>query len=177
MRIIAGRLGGRAFEAPRGNHTHPMSEKIRGALFSILGDIDGLSVLDPFSGSGAISIEAASRGAIKIVAIDKDKQAYKTIVKNLQSLGLLDMIDVIYGNAITWSNTHKDTQFDIVVLDPPYDKVLYTTLIKLTRHVASSGILVVSLPGDEDGFSLVGFDKITRKSYGDAQLAFYRKIS
>ena len=70
MRIISGVLGGRVFKAPNGNKTHPMSEKIRGAMFNSLGDISGLTVLDAFSGSGAVAIEAFSRGAEHVVAVD-----------------------------------------------------------------------------------------------------------
>lgn len=177
MRVIAGSLGGRQFESPGSKQTHPMSDKIRGALFNILGDISGLSLFDPFAGSGAISIEAASRGATKIVAIDRDKQAYKIIAKNVESLKLSSVIEVVHGNAVSWSNGHKDTVFDIVVLDPPYDKVLYTTLIKLSVHVAPTGLLVVSLPGDEDSFTLPGFEPAVKKSYGDARLAFYKRTN
>ena len=177
MRVISGNLGGRQFESPGSKQTHPMSDKIRGALFNILGDITGLSVFDPFAGSGAISIEAASRGASKIVAIDRDKQAYMIINKNVEALKLNSLVEVIHGNAISWSNGHKDTVFDLVVLDPPFDKVLYSHLIKLSVHVAPAGLLVVSLPEDEENFSLPGFGTVMKKSYGDARLAFYRRIS
>lgn len=177
MRIIAGTLGGRQFDSPGSKQTHPMSDKIRGALFNILGDISGLSLFDPFAGSGAISLEAASRGIKKVVAIDRDKQAYLVINKNVEELKVSSVIEVIHGNAVSWSNNHREARFDIVVLDPPFDKVLYTTLIKLSSHVASGGLLVASLPGDENSFNLPGFEVISKKSYGDARLAFYRRIS
>lgn len=177
MRIIAGTLGGRQFESPGSKQTHPMSDKIRGALFNILGDISGLSLFDPFAGSGAVSLEAASRGANRVVAIDRDKQAYLIINKNVQTLGISEIIEVIHGNSLSWSNNHKDTKLDLVVLDPPYDKVLYSTLIKLSVHVAPAGLLVMSLPSDEDSFVLPGFEVVNKKSYGDAKLAFYRRIS
>jgi 16S rRNA (guanine966-N2)-methyltransferase len=76
VRIIAGSLKGRTFSEPHGHRTHPMSEKVRGALFNALGDIEGLTFLDAFAGSGALSFEAASRGAKSVIAIDKDGPAY-----------------------------------------------------------------------------------------------------
>ena len=72
MRIIAGYLGGRQFNSPRSNRTHPMSDKARGGLFNALGDISGLTVLDAFAGSGALSFEAISRGAESVIAVDID---------------------------------------------------------------------------------------------------------
>jgi len=100
MRIIAGRLGGRLFDSPHSHKTHPMSDKARGALFNILGDISGMSVLDPFAGTGAISFEAVSRGAAGAVAIELDKQAQKVITANIASLGLIHevklIVDLIY---------------------------------------------------------------------------------
>ncbi len=177
MRVISGNLGGRQFDSPGTKLTHPMSDKIRGALFNILGDITGLTLFDPFAGSGAIGIEAASRGASKIVAIDWDNQAYKTITSNVEKLKINGIVEVVHGNAIGWSNGHKETTFDLVVLDPPFDKVLYSHLIKLSKHVAPTGLLVVSLPEDEENFNLPGFEPVMKKSYGDARLAFYRRIS
>lgn len=177
MRVISGSLGGRQFDSPGNKLTHPMSDKIRGALFNILGDVSGLTFFDPFAGSGAISIEAVSRGVKHVVAIDRDKQAYKIIVENINALGLEDQVEVIHGNALGWSNNHQSQTFDLVMLDPPYDKVLYTTLIKLSKHVASKGLLIVSLPADEENFKLPEFETVIKKSYGDARLAFYRRIS
>jgi 16S rRNA (guanine966-N2)-methyltransferase len=80
MRVIAGFLGGRNFDSPGGHRTHPMSDKVRGAVFGVLGDIKGLSVLDAFAGSGALSIEAVSRGAKYAVAIDVDKRAHAVMI-------------------------------------------------------------------------------------------------
>lgn len=177
MRVISGRLGGRSFLAPKGHRTHPMSDKIRGALFNILGDVSGLTMLDAFSGSGGIAIEAISRGAASVVAIDQDKTAATVIKNNIDQLGLGQSISLFNRNALNWSNRHPDQQFDIVLLDPPFDKVLYTTLIRLTKHVKPGGTLVLSLPGDEKSFNPEGFDELARKSYGDAQLVFYRRIS
>ena len=105
MRIVSGALGGRTFDAPRGHRTHPMSDKIRGALFNMLGDIEGLQVADLYSGTGAISFEAISRGASNTIAIEADKVAYATIKKNIDQLNL-DLVDTGWtsGELARWLN-------------------------------------------------------------------------
>lgn len=176
MRIIAGNLGGRIFESPKGHRTHPMSEKIRGAIFNILGDIYGLSIFDPFSGSGALAFEAISRGAKNVLALELDQNSFTTILNNTKSLKLTDRIELYRKDCKSWSRNHKDTQFDIVICDPPYDDVKYTLLIQLAQHAKLNGIIVYSLPPNH-GFKLPAesFEIIEQKSYGDATLVFYRR--
>lgn len=176
MRIIAGSLGGRLFESPHGHRTHPMSERVRGALFNALGDIKGLSVLDAFSGTGAIAFEAISRGADQSLAIELDQGAFSTILSNIKSLDLSGRVQAVRKDAKSWSRNHKASQFDVVVCDPPYDDVKYTLLIQLAYHTKPNGVLVYSLPPDH-GFSLpdTDFDVISQKSYGDATLIFYKR--
>lgn len=174
MRIIAGRLGGRQFESPRGHRTHPMSDKIRGALFNILGDVKDLSVLDPFAGSGALSFEAVSRGAASAVAIEADRNAQKTIADNIVVLNLGEQVKLIRASANAWLQTTSGVKFDLVLCDPPYDDLQLGLVCRLSRHVASNGLLVLSAPGGIDPPNLDGFTNIERRIYGDAQLIFYR---
>src|SRR5690606_6064291 len=108
------------------NNTHPMSEKIRGAVFNMLGDISGLTVLDAFAGSGALSFEAISRGAKSAVMIELDKKAVSTIHENIQILGLEDSASVVNRNIKGWSSNNQSLKYDIVICDPPYDAVLET---------------------------------------------------
>ena len=176
MRIIAGRLGGRIFEAPNGHRTHPMSEKIRGAIFNALGDIEGLTVLDPFSGSGALCFEAMSRGASSAQAIDADKGAYKIIQKNIETLSLDEEVSATNAYADSWSTRHKAELFDLVFLDPPYDNVVLETAEKLAYHAKPGGIAVFSLPPEARiVLAEKDFELVSRKDYGDATLAFYRR--
>lgn len=174
MRVIAGRLSGRNFESPRSHRTHPMSDKIRGALFNALGDLDGLTVLDAYAGSGACSIEAVSRGATSVLAIDVDPVAVKTIAKNVKTLELTDRITVRCKNISGWSRNNQDKQFDVVLADPPYDDVRPDVLERLAVHVRSGGILVLSWPGSEPVREFAGLTVVSHKTYGDAQLVFYR---
>ena len=178
MRIIAGKLGWRQFSEPHGFRTHPISENIRGALFNVLGDIEGLEVLDAFAGSGALAFEAASRGAKHVVAIDKDRAAHSSLDRNLAELGLSAQVDAVRANTGGWSIHNMEKEFDIVFLDPPYDELqtdLLQTLIK--RHVKPGGLAVLSWPGKTDLPELEGVEVVSDKNYGDAQLVFYRKNS
>ncbi len=152
-----------------------MADKIRGALFNILGDIDGLTVLDAFAGSGALSLEAISRGAKSALAIDRDKTAYSQILKNLRMLEVEDQVKAIRVNASSWSDHNPDAQFDIVILAPPYDHLQESLLAKLTRHVTDSGLLVLDWPGHKAAPTFDEFEQIKSKNYGDAQLVFYRR--
>lgn len=178
MRIISGKLGGLQFDSPSGHRTHPMSEKIRGALFNALGDISGLTFLDPYSGSGAVAFEAISRGAVHVTAIEIDKLASITIENNLKKLKPSpEKVKIIRANAVSWSELNPLKQFDVVVCDPPYDAVNADALEVLINHTKKGGVAVLSLPphfvfAAPDGYSL-----LSTKEYGDARLFFYRRLN
>jgi 16S rRNA (guanine966-N2)-methyltransferase len=177
MRIIAGKLGGRVFETPGGHRTHPMGDKVRGGLFNTLGDIEGLSVLDAFAGSGALSFEAASRGAAQCVAIESDRRAQKVIAKNIEALGLTDVVQSVNAYCASWSGRHQAETFDILLMDPPYDNLQIADMEKLVRHLKPEGIMVISWPGKLDRLEIAQLTIVSQKNYGDAQLVFYRRIS
>jgi 16S rRNA (guanine966-N2)-methyltransferase len=174
MRIITGEFGGRIIESPKGHRTHPMSEKVRGALFSMLGDITGLRVLDGFSGSGALALEAISRGAEFVVAVESSVKAHTTIKKNVRALGAESRVKVVRANIAGWSARSQEL-FDVVLLDPPYDYLQVELIAKLSKHVNSGGMLVLSWPGDERPLKIKECDLIKSGNYGDATLQFYRK--
>lgn len=174
MRVIAGSLGGRTFDSPHSFKTHPMSDKIRGALFNILGDIEGLTVLDAFAGSGALSFEAVSRGAASVLAIDSDRSAQKVISANIKKLRLSTKIKLIQASANAWLQTNTSKTFDIVLCDPPYNDTQQNLIERLTQSVKPEGILVLSWPGDAAPPDLVSLKKVAHRTYGDAQLIFYR---
>ncbi len=177
MRIIAGYLSGRNFESTHGHRTHPMSEKIRGALFNALGDISGLTLLDAYSGTGALCFEAVSRGAKSATAIELDKNAARTIKENIDRLNLEDTVSVTKAAAVSWSRRHPDAKYDIVIMDPPYDEVTPKDLLKLSRHAKQGGIIVLSLP-PKNGFRFASSRQqlLSEKNYGDAELTFYRQL-
>lgn len=175
MRVITGNLGGRIFEAPKGHRTHPMSDKMRGAIFGSLGDIKGLSVLDAFSGSGALAIEAISRGAYSAVAIEVDKKAHDCITRNLSELDIASKVKAVRAYLNAWSTRHQSQKFDIILADPPYDKLPFRDLNVLPRHLKDGGVLVLSWPGKADWYPLKGLEIVQTKHYGDSALYFYQK--
>jgi len=179
MRIITGKLGGQQFSFPDNSRTHPMSEKVRGGMFNALGDITGLTLLDAFAGSGAISFEAISRGAKSVIAIEIDKKAHASIQANIKQLLKYGttFIKVIRANASTWSDNNQNQKFDVVICDPPYDVIKPELLKKLANHAKTGGVVVFSLPPN-DTFNLTNdYQLLTTKDYGDATLVFYRKIA
>ncbi|MBX4190661.1 16S rRNA (guanine(966)-N(2))-methyltransferase RsmD [Candidatus Saccharibacteria bacterium] len=176
MRIIAGTLKGQQFQTPHGHRTHPMSDKVRGALFNILGDVEGLTFLDCFAGSGALAFEAASRGAKSVVAVDKDRSAHATLEKNVKDLHLQKVVKVVSANTGGWSIHNMEKKFDIVLLDPPYDELQENLLDKLIkRHVQPGGLAVLSFPGRGKPPKFDKTEVALAKDYGDAHLVFYRK--
>ncbi len=175
MRIISGLLKGRIFRSPGGKRTHPMSEKARGAIFNTLGDIEGLSFLDPYAGSGAIAFEALSRGAKNVVAIDVDKKAYRSIKASADDLDVdEDEFQVIKMNCKVWSNTNIDRKFDVIVCDPPYDDIRPDVIRLLARHMKSTSIFVLSYPSSEESLDITGLVVAKAQKYGDIQLIFYK---
>jgi len=177
MRIIAGQLGGRVFEAPRGHRTHPMSDKMRGALFNSLGDIEGLDVLDAFAGSGALAFEALSRGATEALLIEQDKPAQVTIRQNIEQLGLQNNARLVRAGIAAWLSTNTDAKFDIILCDPPYNDLRPELLKKLSKCLNPNGTFVLSWPGKLDVPNFKSLKQITQHNYGDGQLVFYRQIT
>jgi 16S rRNA (guanine966-N2)-methyltransferase len=123
MRVIAGRLGGRRLKAPRGRSTRPTSDRVREALFAMLGELDGAIVLDLFAGTGALGIEALSRGAERVVFVERDASAIRALKDNLAALELgpgeaeLRRADAF---AALQTARRRAEKYDLVLIDPPY---------------------------------------------------------
>jgi 16S rRNA (guanine966-N2)-methyltransferase len=123
MRIVAGRFGGRRLQAPPGRATRPTSDRVREALFSTLGPLDGDAVLDLFAGSGALGLEALSRGAAHAVLVERDARAAAVAQANADALGLgQDEVSVlrIPARRALEDARRRGAAYDLVLLDPPY---------------------------------------------------------
>lgn len=175
MRIIAGTLRGRNFDSPHHHKTHPMSEKMRGAMFNVLGDISDLTVWDAYGGSGAIAFEAISRGAASALITEVDAVVAKTITANIKKLGIANKIQLIRVNAAIYSQNYPYELFNIVICDPPYDDIHPTQIIQLALSVKKDGLLIVSKPTGSADFDFDDCELISKKNYGDGTLVFYRK--
>ena len=157
-----------------------MSTRVMGGLFGILGDIEGLRVLDAFSGSGALAFEALSRGAEYVVALDRDKQAAHAVREAAKALfrapheDLADKFEFHQMSAGVWSDQHPDEKFDLILCDPPYDNMQLSTVSKLVKHMKNTSVMVLSQPGRDHVSGIQGVVVVDNRSYGDAALVFYR---
>ena len=118
MRVVAGTFKGRRLVAPRGTRTRPTADRVREALFSMLGDVGGARVLDLYAGSGALGIEALSRGADSAVFVESDARAIAAIERNLASIGVEA---TVWRRDVLRFLARADGPFDLVFCDPPYD--------------------------------------------------------
>jgi 16S rRNA (guanine966-N2)-methyltransferase len=175
MRIIAGQFGGRIIEGSGTNRTHPMGERIRGSLFNIIGaEIQGATVLDAFAGSGALGLEALSRGAVSATMIERDRVAQSIIAKNITSLGVGEQAQLIKAPVASWFET-TDQKFDVIFADPPFHDPQLSTVMKLTKLLKPKGLMVLSYSGRGEVPTELGVVVVDNRSYGDAVLIFFRK--
>lgn len=128
MRIIAGELRGRKIEAPEGDGTRPMLDRVREAVFSTLGEaVEDAVVLDLFAGSGALGLECVSRGARSVRCLERAARALATLKENVAELGVKDRVRVIRGDALapkTWFEPDgADVRYSLVFMDPPYPMI------------------------------------------------------
>ncbi len=189
MRVVAGRLGGRRLIAPRGAATRPTSDRVREALFSILGDVVGLRVLDLYAGSGALAIEALSRGAASAVLVDSSAAAVSTIKRNLGELGIEIGVDaqVHRQDALRYLHAADPAahapvhaaridrpQYDLVLLDPPYGQTsnLGRELTAALTPVLAPGARVVTESDRRAPLELALSLQLQRR-YGDTLIHIY----
>lgn len=177
LRVSSGVLGGRKFDAPQGNTTHPMSEKIRSAIFNILGDISDLTILDAFAGSGSLSFESLSRGAKCVYAVEKDKKAFNTLSLNKMNLGIGNELNVSLANVASWLKTNN-LSFDIIFCDPPFNNLKLEIINQMDKFLNYGGLLVCSIPtqiAKEFILTSPKLKKITTKKYANATIVIYKK--
>ena len=180
MRVIAGRLGGRVLQAPRGTATRPTTDRVREALFSILGErVVGARVLDLFAGSGALGIEALSRGASYAVFLDSSRAAVAAIKKNLAQLGLVGQGAVLnLPLSRARAALGAERPFDIVFCDPPWsDTTPAARLVqKLSTEIMSPGALLVFEHRSSAAFDLSGeapLMETDRRVWGDTAVSLF----
>jgi 16S rRNA (guanine966-N2)-methyltransferase len=183
-RVIAGRLGGRTLVAPAGAATRPTSDRVREALFSILGDLEGAIVLDLFAGTGALGIEALSRGAERATFVENARPALRALGQNLERLGLREQTLVLHTSveralaAMSWGAA----AFDVVFLDPPYREVRGGSFdaalaraveASLAASVRAGGRVVLEHSKSSVAPDVAGLTLKESRVYGDTALSFY----
>ena len=177
MRIIAGSRKGARIFAPKGLDTRPTADRVREAAFNLLGPgaAEDAEVLDLFAGSGAMGLEALSRGPTHATFVESDREACRTINRNLDKLGL-DGATVLCQDALTALRTgaRQGTRYDLVLLDPPYKR--FSSLQKaMIRHLpeilAAGGTLLVETAAEEEPD--LPLAKRTTRRYGSARLTLF----
>ncbi|HEU0019142.1 MAG TPA: 16S rRNA (guanine(966)-N(2))-methyltransferase RsmD [Thermoleophilaceae bacterium] len=174
MRVVAGELRGRKLVAPPGDATRPTADRVREALFSILGDVSGARVLDLYAGSGALGIEALSRGAAAAVFVDSSQAAVTAIRRNLSELGL--EAPVQRRDALAYLAAAADGDpYDLVFADPPYDSALRVgpDLAERLPPILSEDAVIVTESNKRAPLELP-FPLLRERSYGDTRIAVHR---
>jgi 16S rRNA (guanine966-N2)-methyltransferase len=178
LRVIAGSYRGRHLRAPRGKATRPTSARVREALFSILGDLSGARVLDLYAGSGALGIEALSRGAASLVLVEHDRSALACIRENLADIGASSEARVLPVRASVALGALKDEAFDLVFCDPPWAELenAASVLEKLgaSRRLADGARVVLEHSARDAEPEVAGLVAYDRRRWGDTAVSFFR---
>ncbi|MCH4206861.1 MAG: 16S rRNA (guanine(966)-N(2))-methyltransferase RsmD [Solobacterium sp.] len=183
MRIVAGQYSSRRLKTLEGSATRPTLDKVREAVFSSLGGMfDGGSCLDLYAGSGAVGLEALSRGMDRVYLVDSAWQAVKIIHENVSSLKADDQVQVLHMKdqaALNWFH-ENGIRFDLVYLDPPYAKEHNEEVMKLlcTYDLLDSNAVIAVESAKEDSHSdqIESLTRIKDAVYGITRITYYRKV-
>ncbi len=176
MRVISGIVGGRRLEAPKGDDTvRPTTDRVKEALFSIINfDLPSACVLDLFSGSGQLGIEALSRGASLATFVDADRTSFELTKRNLQSCGLTESARVHKADCFAFLNGTSEL-FDVVFVDPPYHLGIYAkVLAAVSTKIRDGGVITCEHPIEVKLPSLPNF-KTKDYKYGKIVVTVFRK--
>jgi 16S rRNA (guanine966-N2)-methyltransferase len=171
VRIVAGEFKGRRLRMPRGAPTRPTADRVREALFSMLGDVTGARVLDLYAGSGALGIEALSRGAATAVFVERDARAAAAIRANLDAVGV--EAEISGQDALAYL-TRADGVFDLVFCDPPYDcgpRIAGPLAERLPALLSEAARIVTE--SDKRKPLELPFPLLRERTYGDTRIAIH----
>jgi 16S rRNA (guanine966-N2)-methyltransferase len=183
MRIVGGRLGGRPLAAPKSLSVRPTSDRLREAVFNILahryGDpVSGARVLDLFAGTGALGLEAMSRGAAFALFVDDGAEARALMRQNVEALGLGGVTRIFRRDATRLGPVHPNLPFGLAFLDPPYRKELAAASLASLRDggwLVPDALVVVEEAADAEFAAPQGYAEIERRCYDDTEFTFLRK--
>ena len=170
MRIIAGSHRGHRIAAPKGRDTRPTSDRVRENAFNLIGPVEGATVLDLFAGSGAMGLEALSRGAAQATFVESDRDACRVIDANLDKLGL--RATVLCQDAVR-AVAQERTRYDLVLVDPPYGYDPQRLAPGLARLLAEDGLLVWESSSRLPAPEVAGLAERTSRTYGSARLTLF----
>lgn len=172
MRIIGGKYRGRKISAPDTEETRPIADRMKEALFNILGDIEDLSFLDAYAGSGTVGLEAVSRGAAPATLIESGAVQATVIRKNVDLLGAESQADVQQIPVQQWLKNYPN-RYDIVFADPPFTDIDQDLLLQLSGRVKR--VFILKLPARRrEIFTIPGMELVRERKYGNSALAVYK---
>lgn len=180
MRVISGNYRGRKLECVPGLEIRPTTDRVKENLFNIISPrLPYCRFLDLFSGSGSIGIEAISRGAEEVFFVDSDSESIKILKKNLETLKIAEHIKIFHSDAMDALNGFAGNQtFDIIYLDPPYNKGIYQSALKKIGKInilSEDGIIAVERNEHDAADSLPEeLELVKEKKYGSTVLSFYQ---
>jgi 16S rRNA (guanine966-N2)-methyltransferase len=173
--VIAGRLKGRRLKTPTWEGLRPTSDKLRETLFNILAPrIEGARVLDGYAGTGAIGIEALSRGAAHVTFVDHDTRAIRLIEANLGGCAVTDGYTIRHGDLAAVVPQLGPAACDLIVLDPPYDAPVDGALQAAARVLAPGGLIVLERATRRPPEPPAGLERVRDVIAGDSTLSFFR---
>ncbi len=179
MKIVSGQLKGRPITQPKSRSVRPLSEKVRAAIFDVIGSVEGYTILDAYAGSGAAGFEAISRGAILAEGIESNSQVARIIQANEKELELGFSYILHQVSLETWlaspAQQPAEERYDLIIADPPYLRLEADLLEKLGQYLNPEGILVVSHSGKLPSPMLQSVKLKQHKVYGDSALSFYQR--
>lgn len=175
MRILSGSYKNKPLKFPPASITRPVGDKVRAAIFDVLGDVTGGVMLDAYAGSGAVGFEALSRGVSLVEAIEANRQAIRVIEDNRRELGefsyILHKMTVERWLALP---DGKKRRYSLIFMDPPYDALDTEIITRLGQYLTDEGILVLSHSGRLDAPMVESLRYIQTKRYGDTSVSFYQ---
>lgn len=172
MRVIAGTAKGRKLRST--SSARPMTDQIREALFSTLGDISGMRFLDLYAGSGAVGVEALSRGAAMVTFVENDRVAIDDIEHNLDVTGQAERAEVVHADVERYVS-RRGRQYGVVVVDPPFGIGLPSRVISSVAESDLAGpstTVVVRVSSRQEANLPPGYEMISRRRYGDSTILY-----
>lgn len=177
MRIIAGKHRGRRLASPAGNHIRPTTDRIRESLFSILGDLHDLVVVDGYAGTGAFGCEALSRGARKVWFFDASRAAVQLVRQNVATLGEQDQAVITQARFVE-GLLAVDDDIDVVFLDPPYgstEPAAALAALVATARLRDDSVVVLEQGRDDEVPELPELTRTDERLYGSTRLSFFAR--
>jgi 16S rRNA (guanine(966)-N(2))-methyltransferase RsmD len=178
MRVIAGRFKGRRLKAPTWEGVRPTSDKLRETLFNILAArVEGARVLDGYAGTGAVGIEALSRGAAHVTFVERDPRAVSLVQSNLGVCGVAQGYTIHRGDvASVLRQLPTGAMFDLVLLDPPYQDAVAPALEAAADRLASGGLIVLERATRREPDVPARLARARDVKSGDSTLTFFRRV-